>query len=68
MAELGVSRSTNRARRIVTDELMRRIRILSHQSYVDAFAPLPISTAARTGVIRVLPSSDHGSRLVLSAG
>jgi 1-acyl-sn-glycerol-3-phosphate acyltransferase len=45
MPELGVSRSTNRARRIVTDELMRRIRALSHQSYVDAFAPLPISTA-----------------------
>ncbi len=42
LTELGVARSTNRARRIVTDELMRRIRTLSNQSYVDSFAALPI--------------------------
>lgn len=39
-AELGVTRSTNRARREVTEELMARIKVLSHQGYVDEFAPL----------------------------
>lgn len=39
-SDLGVDRSTNRSRRLVTDELMRRIRELSHQDYVDDFAPM----------------------------
>jgi 1-acyl-sn-glycerol-3-phosphate acyltransferase len=41
LADLGVTRSTNRSRKLVTAELMRRIRQLSHQAYVDSFAPLP---------------------------
>lgn len=38
--ELGVTRSTNRARRMITDQLMHEVRRLSHQDYVDAFAPI----------------------------
>ncbi len=37
---MGCERSTNRARRAVTDELMSEIRRLSHQRYVDEYAPL----------------------------
>lgn len=44
-ADLGVTRSTNRSRKLVTAELMRHIRQLSHQGYVDAFAPLPIDSS-----------------------
>jgi 1-acyl-sn-glycerol-3-phosphate acyltransferase len=39
--ELGFSRSTNRARRDVTDRLMAAIRALSHQRYDDHYAPVP---------------------------
>lgn len=39
--ELGFERSTNRARRAVTEELMQRIRALSHQAYVDEYAAIP---------------------------
>lgn len=42
---LGVKRSTNRARKLVTQELMRQIRRLSRQAYVDAFAPIHSETA-----------------------
>jgi 1-acyl-sn-glycerol-3-phosphate acyltransferase len=42
LAELGVTRSTNKNRKLVTSELMRRSRALSHQGYVDSFAPLPV--------------------------
>lgn len=38
--ELGVTRSTNRARRVITDELMSAVRLLSQQDYVDSFAPI----------------------------
>jgi 1-acyl-sn-glycerol-3-phosphate acyltransferase len=40
-AAMGFTRSTNRARREITAELMKRIRILSHQPYVDEYAPIP---------------------------
>ncbi|MEO6570644.1 MAG: lysophospholipid acyltransferase family protein [Ilumatobacteraceae bacterium] len=40
-AELGHARSTNRARREVTDQLMDQIRHLSRQAYLDEFAPIP---------------------------
>ena len=43
---LQVERSTNRSRRVVTEELMRRIKALSHQGYVDQFAPLHVETVA----------------------
>lgn len=46
--ELGVTRSTNRARRLVTEELMRQIRLLSDQSYVDSYAPIGSTAAAPT--------------------
>ena len=42
---LGFDRSTNRARREVTEELMERIRSLSHQAYVDEYAPIPGSAS-----------------------
>lgn len=48
LAELGVTRSTNRARRTVTEELMRQIRVLSAQSYVDSYAPIGSPTAIAT--------------------
>lgn len=38
----GFHRSTNRARRAVTDELMMRIERLSEQHYIDDYAPLPV--------------------------
>lgn len=44
VADLGFEHSTNRARKVVTEELMQRIRALSHQTYVDEFAPLPATT------------------------
>ena len=37
---MGFTRSTNRARREITAELMQRIGLLSHQAYVDEFAPI----------------------------
>jgi 1-acyl-sn-glycerol-3-phosphate acyltransferase len=46
LAELGVTRSTNRARRVVTEELMRHIRQLSRQGYVDSYAPIPTTAVA----------------------
>lgn len=42
----GFTRSTNRARRTVTDQLMSEIRRLSEQRYVDDYAPLPVRPLA----------------------
>jgi 1-acyl-sn-glycerol-3-phosphate acyltransferase len=42
---LGYERSTHRARRAVTDELMHRIGQLSHQRYDDQYAPIPTTVA-----------------------
>jgi 1-acyl-sn-glycerol-3-phosphate acyltransferase len=42
----GFTRSTNRARRTITDELMGEIRRLSEQGYVDDYAPLPVRPVA----------------------
>ena len=42
----GYTRSTNRARRAITDQLMGEIRRLSEQSYVDDYAPLPVHPVA----------------------
>jgi 1-acyl-sn-glycerol-3-phosphate acyltransferase len=39
--ELGYTRSSNRARRAVTDRIMASIRELSHQQYDDHYAPVP---------------------------
>ena len=41
---LGHTRSTNRARREITDRIMASIRDLSHQQYDDHYAPVPPST------------------------
>lgn len=41
--EMGFARSTNRARRQVTDRLMATICELSHQRYDDHYAPVPSS-------------------------
>jgi 1-acyl-sn-glycerol-3-phosphate acyltransferase len=38
----GFTKSTNRARRALTDELMLQIRQLSEQRYIDDYAPLPM--------------------------
>ncbi len=38
----GFTRSTNRARRALTDQLMTQIRQLSEQHYIDDYAPLPV--------------------------
>ena len=43
---LGFTRSTNRARRDVTDRIMSSIRELSHQHYDDHYAPAPTSTGS----------------------
>ncbi|MDH3755737.1 MAG: 1-acyl-sn-glycerol-3-phosphate acyltransferase [Acidimicrobiia bacterium] len=40
-AALGFTRSTNRARRELTDTMMREIGRLSGQEYVDDFAEIP---------------------------
>jgi 1-acyl-sn-glycerol-3-phosphate acyltransferase len=42
----GFTRSTNRARRAVTDQLMSEIRRLSEQRYIDDYAPLPVRPVA----------------------
>lgn len=39
---LGFDHSSHRARRAVTDELMHRIQVLSHQRYDDHYAPIPV--------------------------
>jgi 1-acyl-sn-glycerol-3-phosphate acyltransferase len=41
VAEAGITTSTNRARREITDRFMGEIRRLCRQDYVDEFAPLP---------------------------
>jgi 1-acyl-sn-glycerol-3-phosphate acyltransferase len=38
----GFTRSTNRARRAITDQLMGEIRRLSEQRYIDDYAPVPV--------------------------
>jgi 1-acyl-sn-glycerol-3-phosphate acyltransferase len=40
-ADDGLTRSTNRVRRALTDRVMAEIQRLCHQEYVDTFAPLP---------------------------
>jgi 1-acyl-sn-glycerol-3-phosphate acyltransferase len=42
----GFTRSTNRARRAITDHLMGEIRRLSEQQYIDDYAPLPVQPVA----------------------
>jgi 1-acyl-sn-glycerol-3-phosphate acyltransferase len=37
----GFTKSTNRARRVLTDNLMVQIRQLSEQRYIDRYTPLP---------------------------
>ncbi len=41
VADTGFTRSTSKARREVTDQVMSEIRRLSRQDYVDEYAPLP---------------------------
>ena len=41
VAETGFTKSSNRARREITDRFMGEIRSLCRQDYVDEFAPLP---------------------------
>ena len=43
-AASGFTRSTNRARRAVTDQLMVEIRRLSDQHYNDHYTPLPVES------------------------
>jgi len=40
-ADAGFTKSTNRARREITDQFMSEIRRLCRQDYVDEYAPLP---------------------------
>lgn len=40
--ELGHTKSTNRARREVTDRLMADIAGLCAEDYVDSYAPIPV--------------------------
>jgi 1-acyl-sn-glycerol-3-phosphate acyltransferase len=40
-SELGLTASTRRTRRQLTDRIMGDIRRLCHQEYVDVYAPLP---------------------------
>ncbi len=42
----GFTTSTNRARRAITDRVMREIKELSEQDYVDRYAPAPTATHA----------------------
>jgi 1-acyl-sn-glycerol-3-phosphate acyltransferase len=42
VADHGFTKSTNRARRVITDEVMAEIRRRCGQDYVDEYAPLPI--------------------------
>ena len=42
----GFTRSTNRARRAITDQLMVEIRRLSEQRYIDDYTPLPLRPVA----------------------
>ena len=37
----GFTRSSNRTRRTITDQLMGEITTLSEQRYIDDYAPLP---------------------------
>jgi hypothetical protein len=40
-SEHGYTKSTNRARREVTDRLMAEIARLCDEDYVDSYAPMP---------------------------
>ena len=40
--ELGYTKSTNRARREVTDRLIADIDRLCAEDYVDSYAPIPV--------------------------
>jgi 1-acyl-sn-glycerol-3-phosphate acyltransferase len=42
----GFTKSTNRARRAITDQLMADIKRLSEQRYIDDYAPLPVGPVA----------------------
>jgi 1-acyl-sn-glycerol-3-phosphate acyltransferase len=42
-ADTGFTKSTNRARRAITDQFMGEVRRLCRQDYVDEYAPLPIA-------------------------
>jgi 1-acyl-sn-glycerol-3-phosphate acyltransferase len=50
-ADAGFTKSTNRARREITDQFMGEIRRLCRQDYVDAYAPLPTAHGLPTSSI-----------------
>jgi 1-acyl-sn-glycerol-3-phosphate acyltransferase len=47
-ADEGLTRSTNRVRREITDRVMTEIQHLCHRQYVDRYAPLPPGHHAST--------------------
>ncbi len=47
-ADAGFTKSTNRARREITDQLMLEIRRCCRQDYVDEYAPLPTAAEIPT--------------------
>jgi hypothetical protein len=47
-ADAGLTRSTNRVRREITDRVMTEIQHLCHRQYVDRYAPLPPGHHAST--------------------
>jgi 1-acyl-sn-glycerol-3-phosphate acyltransferase len=47
-ADCGFTRSTNRARREITDRFMSDVRRLCRQDYVDEYAPLPTANHVST--------------------
>jgi 1-acyl-sn-glycerol-3-phosphate acyltransferase len=51
VADSGLTKSTNRARRQITDQLMGDIRRLCQQDYVDEYAPLPTVRHPQTSLI-----------------
>jgi 1-acyl-sn-glycerol-3-phosphate acyltransferase len=50
-ADAGFTKSTNRARREITDQFMSEIRRLCRQDYVDSYAPLPTAHGLPTSSI-----------------
>jgi len=50
-ADAGFTKSTNRARREITDQFMSEIRRLCRQDYVDSYAPLPSAHGLPTSSI-----------------
>jgi 1-acyl-sn-glycerol-3-phosphate acyltransferase len=51
VADSGFTRSTSRARRAITDQLMGEIKRLCRQDYVDDYAPLPTANGVPTSSI-----------------